>query len=135
MKYLILLTAFLVVCSNTYSQTRYDWIGLYSYPYDKVNQFAEGLDIKKSKRSGKDFEWTYESTGRQRYFVIKGYAVNKGSYVDFYFEEVSDGAYYPEDKIIKAKPFFKMMYSKSEVLTKWIQPDAQKKYHKYFVPD
>jgi hypothetical protein len=135
MRFIFLIISF-IITTISYSQA-YNWIGTYTYvikPTPNYIQGDESLTISKSKRFGYDFEWKIEAVGQQLYYIIKGYGINKGEYVDFYLEKVVDGAYYEEERVVKTKPLFKMQYN-GKVLTRWLQPAAQKAFHPYFKPD
>ena len=57
---------------------------------------GEGLTINKYKNTNYDYSWEISAAGRQTYYVIKGYAINKGDYVDLFLENVTEGVYLPE---------------------------------------
>ena len=131
----------LLLSTKAISQ-QYNWLGSYSFSknYGKTAGgtgivVSEQLIIENSKKRGYNYSWKYEVSGYQTFYLLKGYAIDKGGYVDFYLSELADGVYYEYNVIDNSKPFFKMKFQNNQVLTKWIQPKSQKDFRLYFVPD
>jgi Family of unknown function (DUF5991) len=119
----------------------YNWLGSYSFEksYGKTAGgtgivISEQLVVENSNKRGYSYKWKYEVSGFQTFYILKGYAVDKGTYVDFYLSELVDGSY-NDDSIDKTRPFFKMAYQNNQVLTKWLQPKSQKNFKIYFTAD
>lgn len=120
------------------STQQYNWLGSYSYESDNRKPgvaVIEQLVVENYNNRGFNYRWTYDVRGYRTFYILKGYAVNKGAYTDFYISELSDGEYNQFEYIDKSRPFFKLAYQQGRVLTKWIQPQSQKNFRPYFTPD
>jgi hypothetical protein len=130
----------LLIGQLAYAQS-HNWLGTYTYVKDYGRNAGgngmiveEKLSIKKSDNKRYHYQWTYDVAGYQTFYVIKGYAIDKGDFVDFFVSDFADGVYRQQESIDKTQPFFKMSVQEGQILTRWMQPQAQKKFRVYFKP-
>ena len=114
-----------------------DWEGQYTFSKE-YGQTVGGTAVVVTETllveadAGQGYRFSYEVSGYQTHYKINGYALAAGKQLTCYFSRVVEGLYYSADQIKPAQPFFILQYEQKTLLTRWLQPSAQKRFHPYF---